>query len=152
MTAPGVTPCLWLDGNVAEAVAFWTGLVPGSRITDERRLGGEVLTIAFELGDRPFLALNGMGTQHAFTEAMSLILACETQGEIDRVWDRILADGGAVIQCGWIKDRFGLTWQVMPRELPDLIAGDGERAARVIAALRPMMKVDLAALRAAADG
>jgi predicted 3-demethylubiquinone-9 3-methyltransferase (glyoxalase superfamily) len=148
--AVDVTPCLWLDGTAEEAVRDWVSLVPGSRIVEERRSGGAVLTIAFELAGRPYLALNGRGTSFPFSPAVSLVIVCDDQAEIDRLWARILADGGRESRCGWITDRHGLSWQVVPRELPDLLAGGG--ADRVMAALLEMVKLDLAALRAAAAG
>jgi predicted 3-demethylubiquinone-9 3-methyltransferase (glyoxalase superfamily) len=156
MTA--VTPCLWFDGVAEEATRFYTSLLPDSRIervnhaptdTPSGPAGG-VLTVEFTLGGRPHLALNG-GPAFRFTEALSLVIACEDQAEVDRLWDALTADGGAPGPCGWCKDRYGLSWQVVPRGLPDMLADpDRARAGRVMRALLGMSKLDLPALHAAA--
>ena len=156
-----ITPCLWFDRNAEEAVDFYLGIFPNSRITAVARYPesehpahegrrGEVLTIAFELDGRAFTALNG-GPFFHFTEAVSFQIDCETQDEIDRYWDLLGEDGDPEAQqCGWLKDKFGLSWQLVPKSLPELMTGDDERSARVMKALLTMKKPDIAALEAAA--
>jgi predicted 3-demethylubiquinone-9 3-methyltransferase (glyoxalase superfamily) len=151
--------CLWFDDNAEEAVDFYTAIFPASRILAVTRYGesvpdkaGAVLTIEFELDGRTFLALNG-GPQFTFNEAASIVVKCDSQAEIDETWDRLLAGGGTPVKCGWLKDRFGLFWQVVPREIGKLLAGgDAESADRVFQALMPMVKLDVAALQAAYHG
>lgn len=155
---PRITPCLWFDDQAEEAARFYTSVFPGSRILQTTRYGenmprpaGSVLTVRFELDGQEFLALNG-GPQFRFTEAISLVIPCETQEEIDRYWAR-LTDGGAETQCGWLKDRFGLSWQVVPAFLHEMISSeDPEKAQRVLDAIMGMVKLDVAALRRAAEG
>lgn len=148
---PGITPFLWFDGNAQEAVAFYLSLFADARVTATTRYGpgmplpeGTVLTIAFELAGQSFVALNG-GPEYSFTPAVSFAVACATQSEIDRLWER-LSDGGTAMQCGWLTDRFGLTWQIVPAKLSDWLGGGGEAAARVLQALMPMVKLDIATL------
>jgi predicted 3-demethylubiquinone-9 3-methyltransferase (glyoxalase superfamily) len=153
-----ITPCLWFDGNAEEAVNFWVSIFPSSRILDVARWGdtgpgvkGSVLTITFELEGQRFMALNG-GPQFKFTEAISLMVSCETQAEVDGLWAR-LGEGGQEIECGWIKDRFGLAWQVVPRVLGEMLADpDRARADRVLKALMGMVKFDIEGLRRAYEG
>lgn len=148
---PGITPFLWFDGNAEEAVEFYLSLFDDARVTATTHYGpgmplpeGSVLTIAFELAGQNFVALNG-GPEYRFTPAVSFAVACETQAEIDRLWER-LSDGGSDMQCGWLTDRFGLTWQIVPAKLGDWIAGGGAAATRVLQALMPMVKLDIATL------
>lgn len=154
-----VTTFLWFDGQAQEAVEFYTGLFPDSRITGLTRTpmdypggrAGDVITAAFTLGGRDFIAMNG-GPGHPLTDAISLSIDCESQAEIDRYWDAF-SKGGTPVQCGWIKDRFGLSWQVSPRILHRYL-GDPDRAKaqRVMQAMIGMVKIDLAAIEAAAEG
>lgn len=154
-----VSTFLWFDGQAQEAAEFYTGLFPDSRITGLTHTpmdypggaGGDVITVAFTLGGRDFIAMNG-GPGHPFTDAISLSIDCESQAEIDRYWDAF-STGGAPIQCGWIKDRFGLSWQVSPRILHRYL-GDPDRAKarRVMEAMIGMVKIDVAAMEAAAKG
>lgn len=152
------TTCLWFDGRAAEAAELYVSLFPRSRITGTEYYpegspvpAGTVLTVSFELDGQPFLALNA-GPEHAFTPAVSLQVPCRDQAEIDRYWDALLADGGVESWCGWLQDRFGFSWQVVP-ERPIFRGEDGPEAnARVNAALRQMHKLDLAALDAARRG
>ncbi|HUC18561.1 MAG TPA: VOC family protein [Acetobacteraceae bacterium] len=150
---PDITPFLWFNTEAEEAARFYVSLFPHSKITRivERTeavpvRGGKVLTVSFELGDKPFTALNG-GPHHKFTEAVSFVVHCKTQDEIDRYWNA-LVDGGMPGQCGWLKDRFGLSWQIVPEMLPELMSGPA--ADRVIAAILPMSKLDIETLRIAA--
>lgn len=122
-------PMLWFDGNALEAAELYTSLLPDSTITHVERypegvpggLAGEVMTVAFTLNGARFVALNG-GPQFPFTEAVSFVVPCEDQSEIDLLWGALTADGGAESQCGWLVDRFGLSWQVVPRHIAELIA------------------------------
>lgn len=149
-----ITPNLWFDGIALEAAEYYVSVFPNSKVTDVSRMGadGPVITTSFVLDGRPFLALNG-GPEYPFTEAVSFVIDCADQDEVDRYWDGFLADGGEEGPCGWIKDRYGLSWQVVPRALSELMTDpDPARAARAGAALRTMSRIDVAALRSAADG
>lgn len=150
---PDITPFLWFDTEAEAAARFYVSLFPNSRITGMvARNGavpvdaGAVLTVAFELDGRRFTALNG-GPHFRFGEAVSFVITCASQEEIDRYWER-LSEGGVEQQCGWLKDRFGLSWQVVPAGLAALLSGPG--AERVTAALLEMTKLDIRKLTAAA--
>ena len=157
-----ISPCLWFDRQAEEAARFYTSVFPNSRITAILRQGeagkeihgrpaGSVMTVAFELDGTPFTALNG-GPVFRFTEAVSFEVSCEDQGEVDRYWDALGA-GGVHQHCGWLSDRYGLSWQVVPRELADLLDDpDPRKVERVMEALLAMKKLDLAALREAYAG
>lgn len=157
-----ITPCLWFDDQAEEAARFYTSVFPDSRITATTRYGeagqeihgrpaGSVMTVAFELEGRPFTALNG-GPVFRFNEAISLQVICATQAAVDRYWDQLAAGGDEKAQqCGWLKDRYGLSWQIVPRLLLDLLAGtDGRRVQRVTQAMLRMKKLDVDALQRAA--
>ena len=151
-----ITPCLWFDNQGEEAATFYTSLFPNSRITDVARYGeagpgtaGTVMTVDFELDGRPFLALNG-GPMFTFNEAVSFQVPCKDQDEVDFFWEK-LSDGGAKGQCGWLSDRFGLAWQIVPTMLTKLLSDpDREKAERVMVAMLEMTKPDIAALEQAA--
>jgi predicted 3-demethylubiquinone-9 3-methyltransferase (glyoxalase superfamily) len=154
-----VTPFLWFDGQAEEAAKFYTSIFPNSKIRTTSRYddataknagrpAGTVMTVDFVLDGQEFVALNG-GPEFHFTEAISLMVNCDTQAEIDHFWSRLSADGGQEVQCGWLKDKFGLSWQVVPRVIIDLLTGDPERARRVMAKVMTMKKLDLAALTSA---
>jgi predicted 3-demethylubiquinone-9 3-methyltransferase (glyoxalase superfamily) len=158
-----ITTCLWFDSNAEEAVAFYTTVFKNSKIKDTTRYGeagkeihgkpaGSVLTIAFELEGREFLALNG-GPLFKFNEAISLIVNCETQQEIDYYWERLKQGGDErAQQCGWLKDKFGVSWQVVPTALQKMITDpDSAKVQRVMQALFPMKKLDVNALKRAYD-
>ncbi len=159
-----IAPFLWFDDQAEEAARFYASIFDDSRIVATTHYGkeapnpagrppGSVMTVAFELDGQAFTALNG-GPEFKFNEAVSLVVNCRDQAEIDRYWDR-LSEGGdpEAHVCGWLKDRYGVSWQVVPAELTDLIGGEDEaRAARVMAAVMQMKKLDLAILRKAADG
>lgn len=153
-----ITPYLWFDSQAAEAAAFYVSLFPGSRIltTSFYQKGGMMpegtpMAIAFELEGQKFVALNG-GPYFKLTEAMSLFVACDDQAEIDRLWAR-LGEGGAVQQCGWLRDRFGLSWQINTGLVDDMMTDpDPARRARVYQAMMGMVKIDIAALEAARLG
>jgi predicted 3-demethylubiquinone-9 3-methyltransferase (glyoxalase superfamily) len=153
-----IMPCLWFDGQAEEAARFYASIFPNSRVEEIARCGehgpgpkGSVLTVKFRLDGQEFLGLNG-GPQFRFTEAVSFIVNCETQAEVDRLWAR-LCEGGAEVQCGWLRDRYGLSWQIVPTVLGRLMSDpDPARAARVMQALLGMTKLDIAALQAAHAG
>lgn len=156
---PTITPCLWFDTEAEEASAFYTSVFPDSRITEITHYGeagprpaGTVLTVAFELDGRPFTALNG-GPEFPFTEAVSFQIDCADQEEVDHYWEALTADGGEESVCGWLKDKYGLSWQVVPRRLTELVADpDPERARRAMQAMLAMRKIVIADVEAAADG
>jgi predicted 3-demethylubiquinone-9 3-methyltransferase (glyoxalase superfamily) len=151
-----ITPCLWFDTEGEDAATFYTSIFPDSRIVEVARYGdagpreaGTVMTVVFELDGQRFLALNG-GPQFAFTEAVSFSVSCETQEEVDRYWSA-LSEGGEEGPCGWLKDRFGLSWQIVPRVLPELLTGsDRERSQRVMRAMLSMRKLEIDELERAA--
>jgi predicted 3-demethylubiquinone-9 3-methyltransferase (glyoxalase superfamily) len=142
-TSPRITPFLWFDANAEEAVEFYLSVFPNSRRLDELRREGKVLTIAFELDGQRFTALNG-GPQFKFTEAISFMVRCDSQEEVDDYWSKLTA-GGSEIQCGWLKDRFGLCWQIVPAKALDLI-----RNPKAFEAMLKMKKLDIAELERAA--
>jgi predicted 3-demethylubiquinone-9 3-methyltransferase (glyoxalase superfamily) len=155
-----ITPSLWFDGTAEEAATFYASLLPDSRVDKVHRApsdypsgkAGNVLTVEFTLVGRPFMGLNG-GPYFTFNEAVSFSISCADQEEVDRYWEALTADGGAPSRCGWCKDRFGLSWQVVPRRLPELLADpDRARAGRAMQAMMQMDKIDVAALERAADG
>jgi predicted 3-demethylubiquinone-9 3-methyltransferase (glyoxalase superfamily) len=151
-----ITPCLWFDTEGEEAARFYTSIFPNSRIVGVARYGeagprpaGTVMTVNFELDGQSFLALNG-GPEFTFSEAISFQVSCETQEEVDEYWSR-LSDGGEEGPCGWLKDRFGLSWQIVPTALPRLLADpDAETSQRVMRAMLNMKKLDIAELERAA--
>jgi predicted 3-demethylubiquinone-9 3-methyltransferase (glyoxalase superfamily) len=150
------TTCLWFDTEGEEAATFYTSVFPNSRITEIARYGpagprpeGTVMTVAFELDGQPFMALNG-GPQYTFSEAISFVVDCKDQDEVDAYWSA-LSDGGEEGPCGWLKDRFGVSWQIVPEALPRLLADpDRERAQRVMAAMLQMGKIQIDELERAA--
>jgi predicted 3-demethylubiquinone-9 3-methyltransferase (glyoxalase superfamily) len=149
-----ITPFLWFDNNAEEAVNFYVSVFKNSKIGAITRYGdagpgpkGSVLTAAFELEGQKFVALNG-GPRFKFTEAISFVINCETQEEIDHFWGKLTGDGGQESMCGWLKDKFGLSWQVVPTELPSLLTA--EKSNEVMTAIMQMKKLDLGTLRQAA--
>lgn len=145
-------PCLWFDGQAEQAAELYTSIFPRSEVTDvARQPDGSVLTVSFSLDGQRFVALNG-GPQFSFTEAVSFQIPCADQDEVDHYWSR-LTDGGQESQCGWLKDRFGLSWQVIPHELFTLLSDpDPGRAQRATEAMLQMSRLDIAELRRAANG
>jgi predicted 3-demethylubiquinone-9 3-methyltransferase (glyoxalase superfamily) len=163
-TSQKITPCLWFDDQAESAVAFYTGIFKNSKVTKISRYGkagqeihqkppGSVMIIAFELDGSPFTALNG-GPQFKFNEAVSLQVMCKTQEEIDHFWNALSAGGDDnARQCGWLKDKYGVSWQVVPIELPDLLSDpDSERSQRAMNAMMKMKKLDIAGLKRAFEG
>ncbi|MDX6547180.1 MAG: hypothetical protein QOG33_730 [Gaiellales bacterium] len=153
-----ITPFLWFDTEGEEAARFYTSLFPNSSIGHISRYGesgpraaGTAMTISFVLDGAPFVALNG-GPNYTFSEAISFQVSCADQDEVDRYWNA-LSEGGEEGPCGWLKDRFGLSWQIVPTRLPDLLGDpDPQRASRVMAAMMTMKKIEIGALeRAAAE-
>jgi predicted 3-demethylubiquinone-9 3-methyltransferase (glyoxalase superfamily) len=146
---------LWFDSNAEEAAKFYASIFKNSRILTVARYGdagpgpkGSVMTVAFELGGQEFLALNG-GPQFKFNEAISLLVTCDSQQEIDELWSKLGA-GGEEGQCGWLKDKFGLSWQIVPSVLPNLLQDrDASKSARVMQAMLQMKKMDVARLERA---
>lgn len=156
-TIQRISPCLWFDGQAEEAANHYVSIFPNSRIDRMMRYGevghgakGSVLTVNFTLDGQEFTGLNG-GPTFKFTEAISMMVAAKDQEEIDYYWDRLGA-GGQYVQCGWLKDKFGLSWQVAPAELPELFSGDQASRDRVLGAVMKMVKLDLATMRAAKAG
>jgi predicted 3-demethylubiquinone-9 3-methyltransferase (glyoxalase superfamily) len=151
-----ITPCLWFDTEGEDAANFYTSIFPSSKIVEVARYGsagprpeGTVMTVVFELDGQRFIALNG-GPDFTFNEAISLTVDCEDQQEVDRYWDA-LTEGGEPGPCGWLKDRFGLSWQIVPKALNELIADpDREKSQRVMAAMLKMGKIEIAELEEAA--
>ena len=142
-----IAPCLWFDGNARQAADFYVSLLPNSRIVEDAGI-----MVVFELAGRRFLALNG-GPDFKFTPAVSMYLDCADQAEVDRLWDALLADGGEADHCGWLKDKFGLSWQIIPEALPHLIGSpDRQKAERAMKAMMGMIKIDVATLEAAYNG
>lgn len=152
-----ITPFLWFDNNAEEAVDFYCSIFKNSRVLNVSRYGeavpgpkGAVMTMEFELDGQKFTALNG-GPQFKFTEAISLVVNCETQEEIDYFWEKLSA-GGAESKCGWLKDKYGLSWQVVPTMIGELISGDPERSNRVMQEVLKMEKLEIEPLRRAYEG
>jgi len=156
--AKKISPCLWFDHRITEAVNFYISVF-GGKILDTTQYGeggpqpkGAPLTITFTLQDEQFVALNG-GPHFKFTEAVSFMVQCETQAEVDRYWDTLIADGGEESQCGWLKDKYGLSWQIVPTRILNLITDkDDAKAKRAMQAMMQMKKLDIAALQAAHAG
>jgi predicted 3-demethylubiquinone-9 3-methyltransferase (glyoxalase superfamily) len=154
-----ISPFLWFDGNAEEAVKFYTSIFGNSKIGHVMRNGdggpgpkGEVMVMSFELEGQKVSALNG-GPMYKFTEAISLLVLCEDQKEVDRLWSKLTADGGKEVQCGWLKDKFGLSWQIVPRAFMEMVADkDPAKVGRVMAAMMQMVKFDIAKLQAAFKG
>ena len=151
-----ITPCLWFDSQAEEAAKFYTAIFPNSKILRTARNSesapgptGAVLTVEFSLDGNRVLGLNG-GPHFKFSEAISFSVECETQKEIDRYWDALIAGGGAPSQCGWLKDRFGLSWQVVPSIIPEMLKDcNSAKANRVMKEIFQMRKIDIATLQKA---
>lgn len=159
-----ITPCLWFDDQAEEAAGFYTGIFPNSRIVKISRYGeaghefhgkppGSVMTVAFELDGQTFTALNG-GPVFKFNEAVSFQVNCETQEEVDHYWNRLSAGGDETAQqCGWLKDRYGASWQIVPRVLTEMLAdSDTEKSQRATAAMLRMKKLNIDELKRAYAG
>lgn len=151
-----ITPCLWFDGNAEEAVKFYTSIFKDGKILSTSYYGpgmhlpeGTILTVTFEIMGQEFMALNG-GPEFKFDEAISLMIPCDTQEEIDYYWDKLTAAGGQPVQCGWLKDKYGLSWQVVPRIIEKhLNDKDQAKTNRVMKAVMGMVKLDIAEIEKA---
>lgn len=147
-----VTPFLWLAGRLEEAVEFYTSVFPDGEVLDRTVQDGELFIATFRAGGIEFSAMNAAGGP-PFSEAVSFVVLCDGQAEVDRYWDALLAGGGQESKCGWLTDRFGVSWQVTPRRLLELQADpDPERRRRAVAEMLTQVKIDIAALERAADG
>lgn len=154
-----IVPCLWFDSNAEEAADFYISVFGDGSVIDTTRNGpdgpgpeGSVLAMTFEVAGQRFQAING-GPTFTFTEAISMSVSCDTQEEVDRYWNALLEGGGQEVQCGWLKDRFGLSWQIVPNALPRMLRdGDTAQASRVMQAMMQMVKLDVATLEAAYEG
>jgi predicted 3-demethylubiquinone-9 3-methyltransferase (glyoxalase superfamily) len=150
-----ITPFLWFDHQAEEAAGFYTSIFPNSKVLKVVRYGeagpgpaGSAMTVEFELDGQRFVALNG-GPHFKFTEAVSFVVNCQTQDEVDAYWEKLSA-GGAQVQCGWLKDKFGLSWQIVPTVLPELLSDpDAEKSQRVMKVMLTMKKLDIRALKQA---
>jgi predicted 3-demethylubiquinone-9 3-methyltransferase (glyoxalase superfamily) len=150
-----ITPFLWFDGKAEEAMTFYTSVFKRSKLVDIMRYGeagpgpkGSVMAATFELDGQQFMALNG-GPLYSFTPAISFFVSCETQDEIDEYWEK-LVDGGKPVQCGWLTDKYGVSWQIVPRVLGEMLQDkDPERSSRVMKAMFGMVKLDIAGLERA---
>jgi predicted 3-demethylubiquinone-9 3-methyltransferase (glyoxalase superfamily) len=155
-----ISPCLWFDGEAEEAAKFYVSLLPDSKIeTIQKNMidgpagkAGSVLVVEFTLAGQRFMALNG-GTRFEHTHAVSFKIDCEDQAEVDRLWEALCANGGQAERCGWLKDRFGVSWQIVPTALPKYLGGpDREGAGRAMRAMLGMVKLDIATLKRAYEG
>lgn len=158
-----ITPCLWYDNNAEEAANFYVSIFKNSKVLKVTRYGGaaaaaahrpegSVMTVEFELNGQKFMGLNG-GPIFKFTEAVSFMVNCDTQEEIDYFWEKLTGGGGKEVECGWLKDKYGLSWQIVPAILGELVQeSDPEKTNRVMEALMQMKKLNIAKLKAAAEG
>jgi len=154
-----ITPSLWFDNNAEEAINFYSGIFKQSKVLDKSYYGkgspmpeGLLLAATFELAGQQFMVLNG-GPQFPFTEAVSFIVNCDNQEEVDYYWSKLTADGGKEVQCGWLKDKYGLSWQITPTSLHKMISDkDHEKSGRTMQAMMKMVKLDIAALEKAYNG
>jgi len=157
-----ISPCLWYDNQAEEAVNLYTSLFPNSKIGKTSRYNAEsakvsgqkegaIMTVEFEIEGQKFLALNG-GPMFKFTEAVSFTVNCQNQKEVDKYWNALTSEGGQESQCGWLKDKFGLSWQIVPKQLGELMSQGGEVTQRVMHAMFQMKKLDIQKLEEAAAG
>ena len=158
MATQKITPFLWFDDQAEEAAQFYTSIFKNSKILSVSRYGeagpgqkGSVMVVSFQLEGQQFTALNG-GPRFKFSEAFSFVVNCENQQEIDHYWTKLTSNGGQESQCGWLKDKFGFSWQIVPTALGKLMSGDPQKANRVMQALLQMKKLDIATLEEAAAG
>ena len=158
-TGQKITPFLWFDGNAEEAVKYYTSIFKNSRILSTTHYGdagpgpkGSVMTINFQLEGQEFTALNG-GPEYKFNEAISLVVKCASQKEVDELWEKLTSGGGQEVQCGWLKDKYGLSWQITPTALLEMIQDpDPKKVQRAMAAMMTMKKLDIAQLTRAYRG
>lgn len=159
-TKSKISPCLWFDGNAEEAARFYTSIVPDSRIDNIQQSSidypggkvGGVILVEFTLAGSSYIALNG-GPHDKFNDAISLSVSCKDQAEIDDMWDALIAGGGKPVQCGWLKDKFGVSWQIVPEEVETMMrVKDPVKSKRVMEAMMTMVKLDVAKLKSAFEG
>jgi predicted 3-demethylubiquinone-9 3-methyltransferase (glyoxalase superfamily) len=149
---PKITPFLWFDSQAEEAMNFYTSIFKRSTVVSVNRAQGKVMSVQFELEGQKFMALNA-GPMFKFTEAISFFVGCETQQEVDELWAKLIAEGGSPSRCGWLKDKFGLSWQIVPNALPRMLSDkDPAKANRVMNVMLQMDKLDVARLQQAYDG
>jgi predicted 3-demethylubiquinone-9 3-methyltransferase (glyoxalase superfamily) len=155
-----ISPCLWFDGEAEEAAKFYVSLLPDSKVDHVQRnpvdgpsgKAGTVLVVQFTLAGQEYMALNG-GTRFEYTHAISFKIDCADQAEVDRLWDGLSSNGGSVERCGWLRDRYGVSWQIVPSVLPQLLGGsDRAGAQRAMQAMMGMVKLDIAELKKAYEG
>ncbi len=154
-----IKPCLWFDNNAEEAMNFYTSVFKDSRVVEVNRMpegapgpAGGVITGTFVIGGQEFMVLNG-GPEFKFNEAVSIFVDCADQAEVDHYWERLTEDGGEESMCGWLKDKFGLSWQIIPKALGELMGDpDPDKAGRVMQAMLQMQKIDVSKLQAAYAG
>ena len=159
-TKSKISPCLWFDGNAEEAARFYTSIFPDSRIDSIQhssvdypggKVGGVIL-VEFTLAGSSYQALNG-GPHDKFNDAISLSVSCKDQAEVDKLWDALVADGGKAVQCGWLKDKFGVSWQIVPEEMETMLRHkDPIKSKRVMEAMMKMVKLDVAKLKNVFEG
>ena len=148
-----ITPFLWFDTQAEEAMNFYASIFPDSKVTAVNRAGDHVISVTFELQGQKFMGFNA-GPHFKFNEAVSFFVGCDTQAQIDELWDKLIAGGGAPSRCGWLKDKFGLSWQIVPNKLGNLLSGGGDpaRAKRVTDTMLSMQKLEIVRLQASYDG
>ena len=149
---PSITPFLWFDTQAEEAMNLYTSIFKHSKVISVNRVQGRVMSVTFELEGQEFMALNA-GPIYKFNEAVSFFVGCESQEEIDELWAKLIADGGEPSRCGWLKDKFGLSWQIVPTAMTRMLGDkDAEKSGRVMNAMLQMNKLDLKRLQQAYDG
>lgn len=148
-----ITPCLWVTGSLDEVIAYYAGIFANTRVEPLNRMpDGDAITAHIEIEGQRFMLLKGGPQPFTFTESVSFYVQCEGQAEVDRYWQMLTADGGEESQCGWLKDRFGMSWQIVPKEFEDMIGGgEPAKVQAMIAAMLQMRKLDIAALKKAYD-
>ena len=154
-----ITPCLWFDGKAEEAMKFYLSIFKNGKVTNVMHYGeagpgpkGSVLAVTFELEGQEFMGLNG-GSGYHFTPAISMFVKCKTQAEVDHYWEKLLAGGGKPVQCGWLTDKYGVSWQIVPAALGDMLQDkDAVKAQRAMQAMMKMVKLDIAVLEKAYQG
>jgi predicted 3-demethylubiquinone-9 3-methyltransferase (glyoxalase superfamily) len=150
---PSITPFLWYEKDAEEAMNFYASVFDRAKVISVNRVQGHTIGVEFELDGQRFIGLNGRPPQFGFNDSVSFFVACDTQQEIDTLWDKLTADGGAPNRCGWLKDKFGVTWQIVPKTLSRLLGGpDPAASKRAVDAMLQMTKLDLATLERAYDG
>jgi len=154
-----ISPCLWFDGKAEEAMKFYMSIFKNAKTVSVMRCGeagpgpkGSVLAVTFEIEGQEFIGLNG-GPKYNFTPAISMFVKCQTQAEVDDYWEKLLAGGGKPVQCGWLTDKYGVSWQIVPTVLGELLQSkDAEKSQRAMKAMMQMIKLDIAALKRAYEG